>query len=568
MNPHQRLIAAAILIGIAALLPTTAWYITGSREAARRADAATAAAQDRLAAEVEREAGRLGSRLEDLRTRESARPFFHYQTLYRDPRGAAEGLSVTPSPLTAGPTDPLVRGHFQIDESGEVTLPNVSERFPELTTSPDYAALCDFLTELQSGVVMTEDTVPLPATADDERVLTLTGSEWEQIALADSVYASITGRVDERETRAFGDGEIGRVVVRVRPLRWHTTIFASGPSLTALREVRTPSGVVLQGFGIASDAIADWLSGSTLSMQFLPAARTPGDAVMELVGDTGWALSASAPADLARAAAEGREIVLEFRRTFAMVAAAVVLAAAALVWLLMQTDRLARQRAHFAAAAAHELKTPLSSLLLHAEMLSEELGDPQHRSRYAATVGDEASRLSRVVSNMLDLARLERGALATTPTAGDLGEAVHRSVERSRRRLEAAGLTVRLQVPVESPRAVFDDDAVAQIVDNLLDNAEKHTRSAPSRELQVTVEDSDDTARVVFADTGPGVSRQARRTIFRPFDRPASAHRTAGLGLGLALARSLARSQGGELRLESGDGPGATFVLTLPWAKR
>ncbi len=567
MNTHQRLIAAAILIGIAALLPTAAWYVTGFREASRRADAAAEAAHDRLAAEVEREAARLGRRLEDLRARESERPFFHYQTLYRDPRGAAEGLSVTPSPLAAGPTDPLVRGHFQVDESGEVTLPTVSERFPELITTPDYAALCGFLTDLQSAVVMSENPGLSSTAADDERVLTLTGSEWEQIVLADSVYASITGRVDERDATVTGDLEIGRVVVRVRPLRWHTMVFASGPSLAALREVRTPAGVVLQGFGVAPDTVSEWLSGSNLSLEFMPVARTPGTAVMGLVGDTGWALSAADVREIQLAVAEGREIVHQFRRNFAMVGVAVVLAAAAVVWLLMQTDRLARQRARFAAAAAHELKTPLTSLLLHSEMLADGLGDPQHRARYAATVSEEAGRLGRVVSNMLDLARLERGALVTTPTAGDLGDAVRRNLERNRRRLEASGLRVSLDVADGTPPATFDQDAVAQIVDNLLDNAEKHTRSTPSRELGIRVSGTEDAVRVSFSDTGPGVSRSARRALFRPFDRPASAQRTAGLGLGLALARSLARAQGGDLRLESGDRPGATFVLTLPKAE-
>ncbi len=138
MTLHRRVTVAAVLICVAVLLPTTAWYVTGSREAARRAAALETEAEFELRDEVQREASRLGTRLEELRRQESDRPFFHYQTLYHDPRGAAQGLSVTPSPLASGATDPLVWAHFQIDETGLVTLPTVSERSPELGSNADF----------------------------------------------------------------------------------------------------------------------------------------------------------------------------------------------------------------------------------------------------------------------------------------------------------------------------------------------------------------------------------------------------------------------------------------------
>ena len=84
MKPHRRTTLAAILIGVAVLLPTVAWYITGSREAARQAAALEAQARRQLRNNLEREAERLGNHLESLRAQESERPFFHYQTIYRD----------------------------------------------------------------------------------------------------------------------------------------------------------------------------------------------------------------------------------------------------------------------------------------------------------------------------------------------------------------------------------------------------------------------------------------------------------------------------------------------------
>jgi signal transduction histidine kinase len=552
------------LIGVAVLLPTAAWYVTGSREAARRATALEAQIERQRRDDVAREAERLGARLESLRIQESERPFFHYQTLYRDPRGAAEGLAVTPSPLTSGGADPLVLAHFQIDVEGLVTLPAVSERFPELSNAEDFDAFCSLLEELQSAVVM-DDVSAVDNGVDEESVLTLTGYEWEQIALAESVYASITGRPAGDDGRVPVSDDLGRVVIRVRPLRWHTMVLGSGPALAALREVHTPAGVVLQGFTVAPLAVARWLGTGALPLRFGPGPPISEDLITAPVGLTGWILDLAPTAVEIPAMAEARQVVPRFRRAFALTAGTVLLAAGAVILILFQTDRLARQRARFAAAAAHELKTPLSSLLLHAEMLAEDLGDSEHRSKYAKTMSQEAERLGRVVSNMLDLARLERNTPFTVARQDDLGRAVEARVEQQKDRLENSGMRVELEIESNLPPALFDPDAVDQILDNLLDNAEKHTRGVDGRRVRISVEDADRQLRVTVADNGDGVPWSQRRTVFRPFDRAEGEVGRPGLGLGLAVARSLARAQGGELELGESQ-HGATFVLTLPTA--
>jgi signal transduction histidine kinase len=562
MRPHRRTAIAATLIGVAVLLPTAAWYVTGSRDSARRARAIEAEAAYAIREDVESKATRLGIRLENLRRQESVRPFFHYQTLYHDPRGASQGLAVTPSPLVSGSTDPLVWAHFQIDETGLVTLPAVSERFPELTSDADLDAFCSILGDLQHALVLGQEPGHAAGAKDEELLLTLTESEWEQILRADSVYASITDGRDQPSAPATGEG-IGRVVIRVLPLHWHTLVLGSGPALAALREVHTPSGVLLQGFTIAAEEVLRWLGTGTLPIEFTPGPPTTSEAVTSVVADTGWLLAADPGPALGVAAARARAEVLRFRSTFALSAAAILLAASAVMLILFQMDRLARQRARFAAAAAHELKTPLSGLLLHSEMLADNLGDPEHRARYAETISNEAHRLGRVVTNMLDLSRLERGALVADARSGDLGNAVRRCVERARHRLEDSGLALAVSIPEEPVTAVFDDDAVCQILDNLLDNAEKHTRSVKDRRVTVQLTSGDDRLRIVVSDNGPGIPRQQRRSLFQPFDRSIGANGASGLGLGLAVARSFARAQGGELALENSDRPGATFVLTL-----
>ena len=198
-------------------------------------------------------------------------------------------------------------------------------------------------------------------------------------------------------------------------------------------------------------------------------------------------------------------------------------------------------------------------------MLAEGLGDPDQSRNHASRIVPEVRRLGRVVSSMLDLSRLERGSPLAQPTAGDLAEATIECVDRLRPAMEQAGLDVDLSIAPVLPTAWFDPDALCQIVDNLLDNAEKHTRTGEDRTARISVDGDDESLRVTVSDNGPGIPRRVQRDLFRPFARHADG--VAGLGLGLAVARSLARAQDGELEFVD-DPQGATFVLTLPVAPR
>jgi len=238
---------------------------------------------------------------------------------------------------------------------------------------------------------------------------------------------------------------------------------------------------------------------------------------------------------------------------------------ALVVWVVYRAEKLARERSRFAAAAAHELRTPLAGLQLYGEMLADGLGDPAAAQTYAQRVSDEASRLGRVVNNVLGFTQLERGSLAVDAQPGDVAEATRRAVERSRKALESAGLEVRTEIP-DRAIARFDEDAHARIIGNLLDNAEKYSRESGERVVVVAVEQTEESVRVSVTDSGSGVPAKMRDRIFRPFSRNVDDDGAAGLGLGLALARTLARDQGGDLRCvelsESTDG--ARFELVLP----
>ncbi len=563
MSPTRRTAIAAAALAVAVILPTTAWYLTGSNDATRRARLLEQTVLSKLQTELHRDSDRLATRLEELRLTESERPFFHYQSITHDPSGAAEGRAVAPSPLAQGVSDPLVWTHFQLNEKGLVTLPMVNERFPELSSGENFTRFCSLLAELQTVMALGLDN---PTGTErgyfEGNLFPLRQSEWEQIRDADQVYAAITGQ-GETPASHPADGA-GDVLIRVSTLEWYTMVFGSGPTLAALREVETPLGTRLQGFAVAPSGVEQWLgSDAAVQVSFAPAEMVPSDQLSAPVSDTGWWLSTDPGLLVAEARSEGRAAVADFRRVFALGAIAVLFSTMAVMAVIIQTERLARQRGRFAAAAAHELKTPLASLQLYSEMLSEGLGRPDQSKVYAARVASESSRLGRVVSNMLDLARLERGAQIANPQPGEIGEAVGRCVERLHSSLGDAGLTITTDIPDDLPTARFDFDALCQILDNLLDNAEKYTRAQPDRRAEVEVRETPAGISITVSDNGPGIPRHDQRSLFKPFRRPVDDNAPAGLGLGLALARSLARAQGGDLVLAEDHSRGATFVLTV-----
>ena len=149
---------------------------------------------------------------------------------------------------------------------------------------------------------------------------------------------------------------------------------------------------------------------------------------------------------------------------------------------------------------------------------------------------------------------------------GALDAALHELAERAGPALERAGAALALDVaPALSAR--FDRDALARIVGNLLDNAEKYTRDTGDRTITLAARDAPDatdTVEVVVSDRGPGVASPARARLFQAFARGGTADGPAGLGLGLALSQSLARAMGGDLSYRPAPGGGAAFALTLP----
>jgi signal transduction histidine kinase len=595
--------AAGLLMALLAAL-LGAWFLTGWHDVRMRQHEASQTphiAAEQRARDLARE---LHAELEALIAREGSRPYFHYQNLIHDPQASA-GLNVSPSPLARGSGDKLVLGYFQLDAQGRATTPTINDEVPKLS-EPDHLAenrafrdhvVRDLSRHLapaspklaNSGASKrgptaagtaplvaagTPESTPLPQ-QQQTQVIKVDPNVYLQNTNPNAVYSqqSQVGKASVLPTPpvlhpippvapAPAPGPApAPVTITISPLEWRTLPFAGEPALLAIRQVQTPDGALSQGFVIDHSTLNSWL------------ATKGGDLVAELHPDDsrgaaiapGWSLMVEPnPHALAQAADEAHAIAHAFLVRFIGIGSVAGLAAAFVLLLVMRAETLARERSQFAAAAAHELRTPLAGLQLYGDMLADGLGDPGKMVEYARRMSDDAARLGRVVTNILGFSQLERGNLTVDAKAGALSEVLCELAERARPALDRAGAALELDVPPDL-RARFDRDALARIVGNLLDNAEKYARGAADRTIRLAALDRGDVVEVSVEDHGPGIPDQTK--LFRPFSRGViSSEGPPGLGLGLALSMSLARAMGGQLTYRQRDAGGATFVLQLPRA--
>ena len=229
--------------------------------------------------------------------------------------------------------------------------------------------------------------------------------------------------------------------------------------------------------------------------------------------------------------------------------------------------RLAQQKTDFVSNVSHELKTPLTSIRMFADMLAEgRVAEPEKQATYLRIISAESARLTRLINNVLDFARMERNAPAGERQPCDLVEAAREVVETCRPHLESASVALRFEVEAELLPLLGDRDALSQIILNLISNAEKYGGG----EIVVRVRRQDGAAGsmgcVDVLDRGAGIAAKQVETAFSPFQRldDSLASGIPGSGLGLTLARRMARAHGGDITYQPRAGGGSCFTLALP----
>lgn len=215
-----------------------------------------------------------------------------------------------------------------------------------------------------------------------------------------------------------------------------------------------------------------------------------------------------------------------------------------------------RRRQELLEVVAHDLRTPLTTVLGYAQLLQRRLGDDVALKAIAT----QASRMGRLLADVLETARLEAGRQHLRRAPFDLGELARESALHGDALLDSAG--VRVVLPPEPIIGEWDSDRVSQILDNLLDNARKY---APNSETVIEVSRVGDEAWLAVRDQGPGIALADRGRVFERFYQGGSGEKpAAGVGLGLFISRALAEMHGGRLWVESEPGQGSVFTLALP----
>ena len=245
-----------------------------------------------------------------------------------------------------------------------------------------------------------------------------------------------------------------------------------------------------------------------------------------------------------------------------------VLGFIALYLLGLRQITLARQQQDFVSAVSHELRTPLTSIRMYAEMLREGWAGEDKKRGYYDFIHDESERLSRLIANVLQLARLERNELRLELKPVSVSALMDMLRSKVHTQIERAGFVCEYALDPECAQRELqvDADAFVQIVINLVDNAIKFSANAERRTIEVAARPRGaQTVAWTVRDYGPGVPKSQMRKIFQLFYRagPELTRETVGTGIGLALVRQLAHAMGGEVDVINRE-PGAEFVLRLP----
>ncbi len=229
---------------------------------------------------------------------------------------------------------------------------------------------------------------------------------------------------------------------------------------------------------------------------------------------------------------------------------------------------LSQQQRDFVSAVSHELKTPLTSIRMYSEMLREGWADEARKRSYYEFIHDESERLSRLITNVLQLARLGREEIQVELRPVAVAQLLDTVRSKLATQIERAGFELRVHGADDVLQRCIevDDDALTQIFINLADNAVKFAPRADTKTIEVGCERlGDDRIRFRIRDYGPGIQKSQMKKIFLLFYRPENelTREAVGTGIGLALVHRLMSAMHGEVDVVNRE-PGAEFRLTFP----
>lgn len=236
---------------------------------------------------------------------------------------------------------------------------------------------------------------------------------------------------------------------------------------------------------------------------------------------------------------------------FAIVTVVLLATLLALVslWRNLNTQvKLARKKDDFISAVSHELRTPLTTIRMYTEMLEKNwVKTDEKRTEYYSTMRQESERLTRLIENVLDFSRIQRGKKRYNFAIGNINTCINEIVEMMTPCAAQQNFQIKTDLQANLQNTSFDSDAVMQIVINLIDNALKYAAAATDKTITVTTRTDRQYILIEVADCGPGIPHTQRKKIFDEFYRigDESKRETTGTGLGLALVKKFADAHKG-----------------------
>ena len=223
-------------------------------------------------------------------------------------------------------------------------------------------------------------------------------------------------------------------------------------------------------------------------------------------------------------------------------------------------------KSEFLANMSHELRTPLNAIIGFSDTMRSRLFGPMHAryEEYAVLINESGQHLLNLITDILDLSKIEAGKFVLDPRPVDVAESVASCLEMTRRRAQETGVTLTASIPDDLPMLIADPRSVKQILLNLLSNAVKFTPKGGAVSLSIKAEEG--TLHLAVRDTGIGIPGKTLERIGMPFEQAENDPMRAreGTGLGLALVKSLVEKHGGRVKIESREGFGTMVSVELP----
>ncbi|HSF19575.1 MAG TPA: HAMP domain-containing sensor histidine kinase [Vicinamibacteria bacterium] len=519
--------------------------------------------------------------LTELVEREESRPFEHYRHFYvSSTTGVLER-----SPLADLPAEPFVVGYYQVGPGGDITTPLDDEglsvgRIYEIVKAAGATRL-EERKPLARKELQSPGTTRNVAMPDDSREdvsessvylksineLNRATLEREQRPVSKLTQMATSNLADEsaRSQKASVD-------VVVQSMRGR---LAGAQYLLLSRTALSAGASYEQGLVIHVERLVEWLDDKVLGTSDLSrlaeVSTEPSEPTTAFSGyryrrqfaepfdSVGGVLTlASLPE------ASGVEYVYWMS---ALLAAALIAGLAGLYRMVGVTVEFAERQKNFVSAVTHELKTPLTAIRMYGEMLREGLvDDEEKRKHYYEVITSESERLTRLVGNVLELSQLERKNRHLRLVSGSVTPVLQEIVEILGPQARREGLEIRVETEDGLPNALYDRDALIQVLFNLVDNAIKYSRQADrAREIVLRARRQGGAVVVAVIDAGPGVKEEHLRHVFEAFYRAESelTRRSKGTGIGLSLVRGLVEAMGGEVEGKNVDTGGFSVSVVL-----